>query len=90
MCEFKSESGQDLFAIVTKDFSQDKVSIEISAFDGVTSALDAETEYPIGKSIQKLKTSSAMIIITHRHSTAKNADMVCYMKSRGATCKGNF
>ena len=90
MYEFKSKSGQDLFAIVTNDFSQDKVSIEISAFDGVTSALDAVTEYLIGKSIQKLKTSSAMIIITHRHSTAKNADMVCYMESRELLATGTF
>jgi FkbM family methyltransferase len=32
----RSESGQDLFALVANDFSKNKVFIEIGAFDGVT------------------------------------------------------
>ena len=48
-------------------------------FDEATSALDAETESLISESILKLKESSTVIIIAHRLSTAKNADLVCYM-----------
>jgi ABC-type bacteriocin/lantibiotic exporter with double-glycine peptidase domain len=46
-------------------------------FDEATLTLGAETEYLIGKSIQKLKTSVTIIIITFRLSTAKNVDMAC-------------
>jgi ABC-type multidrug transport system fused ATPase/permease subunit len=59
-------------------------------FDEATSSLDAETEYLIGESIQKLKTSSTMIIIAHRLSTAKNADIVCYMESGELLATGTF
>jgi ABC-type multidrug transport system fused ATPase/permease subunit len=59
-------------------------------FDEATSSLDAETEYLIGESIQKLKTSSTMIIIAHRLSTAKNADIVCYMESGEILASGTF
>ena len=59
-------------------------------FDEATSALDAETEYLIGESIKKLKTSSTMIIIAHRLSTAKNADIVCYMESGELLAMGTF
>lgn len=59
-------------------------------FDEATSSLDAETEYLIGESIKKLKTSSTMIIIAHRLSTAKNADIVCYMESGELLATGTF
>jgi ABC-type multidrug transport system fused ATPase/permease subunit len=59
-------------------------------FDEATSALDAETEHLIGESIQKLSLSSTVIIIAHRLSTAKNADIVCYMEFGELLATGTF
>jgi ATP-binding cassette subfamily C protein len=59
-------------------------------FDEATSALDAETESLISESILKLKESSTVIIIAHRLSTAKNADLVCYMDSGKILSIGTF
>jgi ABC-type multidrug transport system fused ATPase/permease subunit len=59
-------------------------------FDEDTSALDAETESLISESILKLKESSTVIIIAHRLSTAKNADLVCYMDSGKILSIGTF
>ena len=59
-------------------------------FDEATSALDAETEYLIEGAIQKLKGASTVIIIAHRLSTAKNADIVCYMESGKLLATGSF
>lgn len=59
-------------------------------FDEATSSLDAETEYLIGESIKKLKTSSTIIMIAHRLSTAMNADIVCYMESGELLATGTF
>lgn len=58
--------------------------------DEATSSLDAETEYLIGKSIQGLKSISTTILIAHRLSTAKNADLVCYMESGQILASGSF
>jgi ABC-type multidrug transport system fused ATPase/permease subunit len=59
-------------------------------FDEATSALDAETESLISEAIFELKHSSTIIIIAHRLSTAKNADLVCYMDSGKILSIGTF
>lgn len=62
----------------------------VIVFDEATSALDAETESLVGEAIMKLKESSTVIIIAHRLSTAKNADVVCYLESGKVIANGTF
>jgi len=62
----------------------------VIVFDEATSALDAETESLVGEAIMKLKKSSTVIIIAHRLSTAKNADLVCYLESGKVMAIGTF
>lgn len=49
---------------------------EILVLDEATSALDTETEEAVMESIDQLKGSKTMIIIAHRLTTIKNADVV--------------
>jgi len=62
----------------------------VIVFDEATSALDAETESLVGEAILNLKESSTIIIIAHRLSTAKNADVVCYLESGKVIAIGTF
>jgi ABC-type multidrug transport system fused ATPase/permease subunit len=62
----------------------------VIVFDEATSALDAETESLVGEAILNLKESSTVIIIAHRLSTAKNADVVCYLESGKILAVGTF
>jgi ABC-type multidrug transport system fused ATPase/permease subunit len=58
--------------------------------DEATSALDAETESQVGEAIENLSESSTVIIIAHRLSTVKNADLVCYLDSGTVVALGTF
>ncbi len=49
---------------------------EILVLDEATSALDTETEEAVMESIDQLKGSKTMLIIAHRLTTIKNADVV--------------
>lgn len=49
---------------------------EILVLDEATSALDTETEEAVMESIDQLKGSKTMIIIAHRLTTIKNADVI--------------
>ena len=51
----------------------------ILIFDEATSALDNETEAEISKSMDKLRENHTIIMIAHRLSTVKNADMIFVM-----------
>jgi ATP-binding cassette, subfamily B, bacterial PglK len=59
-------------------------------FDEATSALDAETESLISEAILKLRETSTVIVIAHRLSTAKNADLVCYVDAGRILSIGTF
>ena len=45
-------------------------------FDEATSSLDVNTENEVMKSIDSLKGDKSIILITHRISTLKNADVI--------------
>ena len=58
--------------------------------DEATSALDAETEQLVAESILNMKESATVILIAHRLSTVRSADLVCYMESGEIKCVGTF
>ncbi len=54
----------------------------IYIFDEATSALDNETEVEIQKSLEKISADHTTIVIAHRLSTVRNADVI-YVLDRG-------
>ena len=48
-------------------------------FDEATSALDSESEAVVQRSIEALRHSKTLILIAHRLSTVRNADLICVM-----------
>ena len=53
----------------------------IILMDEATSALDNESEQLIAKSIAELKNRKTIIMIAHRNTTIKNADLVIKISS---------
>ena len=58
--------------------------------DEATSALDGETEASISDSIHKLRGSTTVVMIAHRLSTVRNADMVIYLSEGKVVATGTF
>ena len=58
--------------------------------DEATSSLDGETEANISDSIHELRGSTTVVMIAHRLSTVRNADLVVYMDSGRVLSKGKF
>lgn len=63
---------------------------KLLVLDEATSALDAQTEFAIADSIQKMRGKVTLIIVAHRLSTVKNADIVIYMDKGRIIAKGSF
>jgi ABC-type multidrug transport system fused ATPase/permease subunit len=58
--------------------------------DEATSALDGETEALISKSINSLKGNVTVVLVAHRLSTVREADVVVYMDKGQILAKGSF
>ena len=58
--------------------------------DEATSSLDAETEASISEAIYGLRGSSTVIMIAHRLSTVRNADIVMYLSDGKIIAAGGF
>ena len=58
--------------------------------DEATSSLDGETEASISQAIHNLKGSTTVIMIAHRLSTVRNADMVVYLANGSIAATGTF
>ena len=58
--------------------------------DEATSSLDGETEASISEAIHALRGSTTVVMIAHRLSTVKNADIVVYLSEGKIMAKGTF
>jgi ABC-type branched-subunit amino acid transport system ATPase component len=58
--------------------------------DEATSSLDSETEASISQSIHALRGSTTVVMIAHRLSTVRNADIVVYMSAGKVLAIGSF
>lgn len=58
--------------------------------DEATSSLDGQTEAEITSSINALKGSTTVLVIAHRLSTVRNADVIIYMDKGKIVAQGTF
>jgi ABC-type multidrug transport system fused ATPase/permease subunit len=58
--------------------------------DEATSSLDGETEASITSAIQSLKGNVTVVLIAHRLSTVREADLVVYMEAGKLIASGSF
>ena len=58
--------------------------------DEATSSLDGKTEELISKSMSELRGSTTVVMIAHRLSTVRNADMVVYLSEGKIKATGTF
>jgi ABC-type multidrug transport system fused ATPase/permease subunit len=63
---------------------------KLLVLDEATSALDGDTEESISSDIQKLKGSTTVVLIAHRLSTVRDADLVLYMDKGEIISRGTF
>jgi ABC-type multidrug transport system fused ATPase/permease subunit len=58
--------------------------------DEATSSLDGETEAAITESIQSIRGTVTIVMIAHRLSTVRNADLVLYLEDGRVLSLGTF
>jgi ATP-binding cassette, subfamily B, bacterial PglK len=63
---------------------------KLLVLDEATSALDGEAEFEISKTIEGMRGESTVILIAHRLSTVKRADLVVYLEEGYIRAKGTF
>jgi ATP-binding cassette, subfamily B, bacterial PglK len=63
---------------------------KLLVLDEATSALDGQTEQAISESIATFKGKVTVLMIAHRLSTARNADLVIYMSGGKVISQGSF
>ena len=65
-------------------------SPKLLVLDEATSSLDGSTEVDVSKAIQSIGGGHTTILIAHRLSTVRNADVVIYMSMGRMIAKGTF
>ena len=63
---------------------------KLLVLDEATSALDGGTEESISTDIHNLKGSTTVVLIAHRLSTVRDADLVLYMDKGEIVARGTF
>jgi ABC-type multidrug transport system fused ATPase/permease subunit len=63
---------------------------KLLVLDEATSSLDAETESSISNAIQLLRGHTTVVMIAHRLSTVRNADLVIYLSEGKVKALGSF
>jgi ABC-type multidrug transport system fused ATPase/permease subunit len=63
---------------------------KLLVLDEATSALDGGTEESISADIQNLKGSTTVVLIAHRLSTVRDADLVIYLDKGEIVARGTF
>jgi ABC-type bacteriocin/lantibiotic exporter with double-glycine peptidase domain len=63
---------------------------KLLVLDEATSALDAESEASIAKAIEALRGNTTVIMIAHRLSTVRDADLIVYMEKGKILATGTF
>ena len=58
--------------------------------DEATSSLDGETEASISEAIHTLRGSTTVVMIAHRLSTVRDADIVVYLSDGVVVATGTF
>ena len=58
--------------------------------DEATSSLDGETEASISEAVHALRGTTTVVMIAHRLSTVRNADLVVYLSEGRVVAKGAF
>ncbi len=63
---------------------------KLLVLDEATSSLDGEAEAVISKSVQSLKGSTTVVMIAHRLSSIRDADIVVYLEAGEIKAQGTF
>jgi ABC-type multidrug transport system fused ATPase/permease subunit len=83
----KISSGQrQRLGIARAMFTQPRLLV----LDEATSSLDAETEESVSNAISSLRGSTTVVMIAHRLSTVRNADVIVYINAGKILAKGTF
>ncbi len=64
--------------------------VDLLVLDEATSALDAETEAAISDVIAEINQSAVLVVIAHRLSTVRNADVLAYLEDGRVRAVGTF
>ncbi|MCF1750130.1 ABC transporter ATP-binding protein [Mariniradius sediminis] len=79
--------GQKQRIAIAREIFKD---VDLLVMDEATSALDTGTEREIQYSFEKLKGKFTMVVVAHRLSTIKSADIIYYLSDGKITGSGNF
>jgi len=63
---------------------------KLLVLDEATSSLDGQTESDVSEAIKSLRGTATIVLIAHRLSTAKNADLVVYLEKGRIVSTGTF
>jgi ATP-binding cassette subfamily C protein len=63
---------------------------KLIVFDEATSSLDGDTENRVKETIQAMRGKVTQVVVAHRLSTVRDADMVFYIDNGGIRARGTF